>query len=591
MLTYRNDPLVLEKETANDLIRDGKLRLLFLDKNREILNLYSALVKSRDFLTKGANQSFRRSVYANGEKLANKVKALLPENLIPFKKILSEYVQHKNPRQLYNLSREIYGWIEKEAFPLPFLRCLAHFHNSKKLLIKFFNLTEFFTEQRLHGKIIIPKTGKELANPSYFYLAGCSFGDGNIGKYGRKWQIADGSENKENLSEAKEFIKKIKVMLNKRFSLNFGLNIEFKRNAYILEVHNKTFCRFLNFFFALSIGRKKKLNRPLILDLVDNKKKDLESAFWRGLFDTDGSIDKGSLRISLSSTIEQSMEECKRRLETFGLRSKVFNKKNQRSIFGVSNKNELHIYFFDIKRFAETIGFAHPRKQKILVKHLKKGPKETIFYGINKSCILRQKFFDLSKIENIRLVNAGELLRKLRIDLGLTQFKLGKLFGKWRTGITKWENNKESIPLDIFIKIVHPSNLDKERLYKEILKRGVIFRIKNSKSGYLPLIVNRKVIKIAKFVRPCISTFSSKLTFRKKIKNEFLTNQEYEKLKETFENMFKIELKHNHYNYYTQDKLICSFFDTFFLYNLPWQPVSSDVSNYTKKWNDVWCQA
>lgn len=64
MLTYKNDPLLLGKETANELIERGKTDLIFLDRDREILNLYSALVKKDDFVKKDKIvQPLQKTIY------------------------------------------------------------------------------------------------------------------------------------------------------------------------------------------------------------------------------------------------------------------------------------------------------------------------------------------------------------------------------------------------------------------------------------------------------------------------------------------------------------------------------------------------
>ena len=52
MLNYENDPLLLENQTANFLISKKKDDLLFLDKNKGILNIFSAFVKMNDFVKK-----------------------------------------------------------------------------------------------------------------------------------------------------------------------------------------------------------------------------------------------------------------------------------------------------------------------------------------------------------------------------------------------------------------------------------------------------------------------------------------------------------------------------------------------------------
>lgn len=48
MLNYKNDSMLLDGETANDLIENGRGRNLFVHDN--FLNLFTAFVKKEDFV-------------------------------------------------------------------------------------------------------------------------------------------------------------------------------------------------------------------------------------------------------------------------------------------------------------------------------------------------------------------------------------------------------------------------------------------------------------------------------------------------------------------------------------------------------------
>ena len=64
MLNYKNDQLLLNKESVNELIRSGSNKLIFLDNKKQILNLYSAFVKKNDFIKKDKiNQPLQKTVY------------------------------------------------------------------------------------------------------------------------------------------------------------------------------------------------------------------------------------------------------------------------------------------------------------------------------------------------------------------------------------------------------------------------------------------------------------------------------------------------------------------------------------------------
>ena len=52
-LNYKNDPWLLDKETVNDLISEGKEDKIFLDKEKKYLNLFTAYIKRKDFDEQG----------------------------------------------------------------------------------------------------------------------------------------------------------------------------------------------------------------------------------------------------------------------------------------------------------------------------------------------------------------------------------------------------------------------------------------------------------------------------------------------------------------------------------------------------------
>lgn len=70
MLHYQNDSWLLDRETANDLIKEGKDYFLFLNKRKKSLNLYSALIRKSDFQRK---QPIQNTPYLHGFKLTEKV--------------------------------------------------------------------------------------------------------------------------------------------------------------------------------------------------------------------------------------------------------------------------------------------------------------------------------------------------------------------------------------------------------------------------------------------------------------------------------------------------------------------------------------
>ncbi|MFH1839791.1 MAG: LAGLIDADG family homing endonuclease [Nanoarchaeota archaeon] len=468
MLIYDNDPLLNRKIM---FFKDGTL------------NLFSALVRRKDFV----KPDLRKSIYVYGEELTSFVLKLLPKDNKNLNKILSKYLNHKSKRQFYNIKNQLNSWIDRKLFPLPFLRCLAYYKDSSNLVNTLICKGEYFCDHLGKGKIKLPKTTKELKDSFYFYLAGCSLGDGCIDKSGKQWIFCDGG-GKDELVYSKRFIVKIKDYISKKFSLKISdSSVQFKRNCYILQIKNKSFCRFYNFFFGLPFGKKKHFKFPSLIIKLDDKQKIMERSFWRGLFDTDGSIDKKGLRITFSSNLNCVIDICKERLNLIKINCVVNKKGLQKSGFGTHNCNCLYIPYDQFYHFSTKIGFAHPRKQKILVGKLKKGPKNSIFCGLRK-------------------------------------------------------NNEK---------------------------------------------IDEEILHIGKFVRPYFYKENSILLFNRISNGSKLDDFEYEKLKNSFENIFDKKVKGTKFCR-VSNKKICTFFDSNFIYQLPWEPLNNNETEiYLKEWNSV----
>jgi len=346
MLTYKNDPLLIE-ETANDLIKNNRKDLIFLDKNKKTLNLYSAFIRKKDFIKqKSKNQIFQKAIYATGDKLAIKIKGLI-KNKKQLIKDLENYACQKN-RLEYAYDR----WFKKRIFPLILLRIIS---KNKKELTDLLNLTDYFTDFLNKSRFYPPKKINELLTDKNSYFIGCSIGDGHIDKECRRWVLVDGTSKKELLKYSKEFCEKLKNLISPY--INYSKIIE-KNTKYSLILYNKPFCRFLNFFFSLPLGKKSNciLKVPLII-----KDTSLEKYFWRGCFDTDGSIHKQG-GINFCSSDKNLLNECSNYLNRINIKSKKI-------------KEELVVINMPhLKKFSH-IGLSHPRKQKEFLKILKRGSK------------------------------------------------------------------------------------------------------------------------------------------------------------------------------------------------------------------------
>lgn len=331
MLNYKNDSLLLEK-------------LIFLNKEKQILNFFSALIKKEDFIKKDKiSQPLQRTAYVKiTSKLIKQIrKKYMNKEII---KITEGYIVRRS-----NLNTAINRWFENKTFPLITLRAIY-----KEKLYNITNEIEYFTDFLNKSRFYFPKTLSELLNKRLIYFIGCSVGDGHIDKAGKRWILVDGSSYKEKLVYSKEFVLKLSKLLQNYINT---YNIRYYETKYVLSINNKLFCRFLNFFFELPFGKKKDvvLKKPLILKF---SKEDLEKYFWRGLFDTDGSVIKqGS--VNFCSSDKNLLNECRNYLNKINIKSR---KKEQ----------ILNIYMKYLNKFAH-IGLSHPRKQKELLNLLKKG--------------------------------------------------------------------------------------------------------------------------------------------------------------------------------------------------------------------------
>jgi len=349
-LTFENDPLLLERETLKDLIKNKQYPFLFLNKRDKVLNLFSAFVKKRDFIkTNKINQPFQKTVYV---KVTKKLGNLINKKFYNKKKLqcsLEFYICRRT-----DLKKAIKRWFRNNIFPFVLIRVI-----SEDNLEKFSQYTqeiEYFTDFLNKSRFYCPKTLGELLIPDIIYLTGCSAGDGHINKEEKRWALVEGTSHEKFLIFSKYFISNLAYLIK-----TFGCKckIEEYETKYVLRVNSKLFCRFLNYFFDLPFGKKEFLTKPSILGLNCN----LERYFWRGCFDTDGSVNfRGS--VNLSSNCQSFLNECQNYLRDKGIYSELSKR-----------RTELVLSLRHLKKFCYEVGFSHPRKQNELLRILKKDSK------------------------------------------------------------------------------------------------------------------------------------------------------------------------------------------------------------------------
>ncbi len=404
MLNYKNDPLLLDKETVNDLIRKGKENLIFLDKEKGILNLYSAFVKKNDFIKRDKlSQPLQKTVYVKiSQKLTNEINKKFPDKK-QLKKLIEQYTGR---RSVVNAK-----WFKNNVFPFILLRIISK--NDKELSV-LMNEIKYFTDFVSRSKFYHPKTLNNLLNIKTAYLVGCSVGDGHISKDGKKWCLVDGSSDEKRLVLSEEFVFGLKSLVENFVGIAYVNKFKTK---YVVGTNNKLFCRFLNFFFSLPYGAKKKttLMTPLILKF---SKTDLKKYFWKGLFDTDGSAVKSGV-VTFSSIDKNLLDECKNYLKSLGINPTLTEK-------------NLNISMQDLKKW-NYIGFAHPRKQIEFLATLELGAtfksvkiKEGV--GIDERLKAIQNVLRVDK-EGYRIRINSVAIRKEKMDIKFVQYVVNELFG------------------------------------------------------------------------------------------------------------------------------------------------------------------
>lgn len=225
----------------------------------------------------------------------------------------------------------------------------------------------------LESKYLVSKTGQSKIpvntnelNSDLAYLAGVICGDGHITPQLDEIKIADGHPNKDLVIYSYRFIKMLKRLFERNFC--YKGTIEHSENMCQLRLSSNLICRVMNYVYEIPEGCKcDKIKTPKII-----KNKENESLFWRGVFDTDGSIRNRLKRISLKTNSKSLITDLN-----------LFCKKNNIKTINEKNKNgyAVRISNDDILKFATIIGSSHPRKSENLSYYLRKGPYYKIFKG------------------------------------------------------------------------------------------------------------------------------------------------------------------------------------------------------------------
>lgn len=403
MISYKEDPLILDKTRTK---KEGYLTARNMpDKiiiRGNTLNLYSALVKSKDF-----EGGFSRFIYVRGEDLQTFIEELV--NALPLKYKERRFLLLRNKLRDYAERKRLDPWLferwfKDRKFPLPFLRVLSLIVNSelgaddKLFLAEAVEKIDFFMSSWEKSMVELPVHLDEILREDIMYFVGCAVGDGGLNK-NYVWEMTFGDFDRY-LSLANDFCEIVESFLKSKFRLKIK-SIK-SGNKYTVYAYGKSFCRFLNFFFDLPYGKKVNhyLTKPYILKLTKNE--ELIKVFWRGVYDTDGKMDKGTKSLGLEVSNEELIDDCSEDFRELGIKVNV----NERTRILNGSKHDMvfmSVLTESFKDYATQIGFSYSKKRNRLLNHLREPPKRLVFKGLNKKN-LKRGFYDLSKIKDAYLI-------------------------------------------------------------------------------------------------------------------------------------------------------------------------------------------
>jgi hypothetical protein len=362
-------------DPSHDNLLDPKRIFLKYNKKKpmkSIINLYGALIRKENFEGSKKSMLNRCSYLTLDEKF---IKNLFNSvRFIDIHKLYNEYLGINS--KCYSFKHRLDIWIKKHRVPFPILRLIALLHNKNeiKVLIGIIKKSEYVTERSGKNFFVPPIFLKDVINEKRLYEIGFTIADGDL--YGHQQVICDGSS--ESSDASKFFLRKLKEMKVslwhlKSSSIGVCRGKDDNRNMWKLITSCKSFIYYLNFIYGIPIGKKNNIvKEPEIFNFIKDDSLILKSqrAFYRGVFDGDGSASKQSSSINLWSTSKLLIKQAEIFLNKFDIHPSI---KLDRSGFSLTIRSD------DYKKFAFQVGTHHPEKSKTIIKRLKIPPKRHIF--------------------------------------------------------------------------------------------------------------------------------------------------------------------------------------------------------------------
>lgn len=592
MLTWKNDSLLLNSEgTVKEMIENEDKDLVLLDRN--VLNLYPALVKRGDFVKTSDYYYtlFKKTPFVSLEpNLLDSMIKLIPNDYNEITNRLYKYTKFQIGSELAKTRRRIERKAERGIISIIVLRIAANLlerygiSNELKVLSKFFKNIKYIWAQNV-PKVTLPLTLEDLSSDELVYLAGVLAGDGCLSDRGNDIIISDGHPNESQLSYSHEYLCSLKKIIEQNFRYSLTQNVikKKKRNYYELRFANKMIYRFLNYFFDMPTGIKySKLTTPKIFELSPLKKSErAEAVYWRGYADADGSINKRRSNVEIGGKNKRFILELMSFLQSIGFKPSLRSKKTQYMI---------HVHFYDLLKYAELIGSSHPRKSKNLLQRLETTPNKKICRGLIEENLTGEGYFDFSKIKinklnDLKVYNAGSILNKIRKQLELTYMQIATKFEVSTACVNYWEQDKHSVPFQVLLELSRNMNVN---IYHLLEKEEIRWKVCNSPEEVrLPLKPDPNTNEIINYLSPIFSPrkYAKKTYIVKGFPDQKEDRKEFDKILRNIREKFGLKIKYNGKNFYIDNRALHRFLLTFYNYKFPWKSINSKhKEKFLKKW-------
>ena len=507
----------------------------------------------------------------------------IPNHLDKITNKLFEYTENQIGSSFVKTKGKIKRMIERGEISLVVLRVIANLLEECKNSSEAEFLSKFFLSMNSVWAYNVPRVhlpvNVEGVSPGIFYLVGVIAGDGCLSKGDKSVIISEGTPNVDELYHSYDYLQFIKNLIGKEFDYPI-LRISIKkqeRNFYNLRFGNKIIHRYLSYFFDLPVGMKySRLTKPRILELFPLEMRNkLESLYWRGYADTDGYVDKKKAKTSISGKNEKFMIQLMKFLQDRGLNPTIYT---ARTAYVVN------IHFYDIKKYANLIGSSHPRKQRNLIRMMKKPRNKRLCYGLLGENLTPEGYFDFSRIEignpnDLKVCCVGHIVKQMRKKLGISKRRLGLELGYSDGAVGLWECGKRPIPFFVFSKIVSRCGLDVYRLLKNTELRWKVCNSYNEVK--LPLKPDSELCEFIKYISPLFSPrlYAKKTYIVRGFGNYILKPREFSELRKRVGNYFGLKINYNKRNYYIYNRTLRKFLMTFYDFRVPWEVIDNDMGN------------